>query len=179
MNRGFVRFARGVAGVPMLALAGAFMACSSASGPEVKVPNGAVSLEVRSFEDAGIPTFISAYGYPDRERIVIRTAAAWEEAWNRLTSNIYPKPPVPEVSFDSEMVILATMGAHPTGGNSIAVEEVAEDEGTVYVLVHETLPGANCITTQAVTAPATPVRVPRRDGPVVFLERRTTTDCRG
>lgn len=179
MDRGFVRLARGVAGVSLLALGGTLMACSSASGPEAKVPEGAVSLEVRSFEDMGPPTFISAYGYRDRERIVIRTVDAWAEAWNRLTSNMAPKPPVPEVSFESEMVILATMGARPTGGHSIAVEEVAEDEGTVYVMVHETLPSGKCVTTQAVTAPATPVRVPRRDGPVVFLERRTTTDCQG
>lgn len=169
MNRVFVRAAA-------VAVAVVFAGCSSVSEP-VGPPEGSANLLILPFEGRDVAGFI--YGsLRSRERLVVRTTEAWEEIWSRMTSNYTPQPPAPEVDFESEMVIIASMGSRPTGGFGINVVQVAESEGTVYVVVNETSPGSRCMTTQALTSPVTAVRVQRRDGPVTFLERESVSDCR-
>jgi hypothetical protein len=157
--------------VMMLAVAVSMAGCDgSATAPRVPADAAALSsnrLEVRSYS-----------GYTERERLVIRTAAGWTAAWAQITRNVSPRPPAPTINFDQEMVILVAMGQRPTGGYSISIEGVYDASGRLFAEVRERSPGDSCGTTQAVTAPVDAVRVPRRDGAVIFVERTETVVCR-
>jgi hypothetical protein len=117
-------------------------------------------------------------GIDDRLREVIRDGEAWNAFWSAAMENRQPTPETPAVDFESEMVIVASMGRRGTGGYSIAIEDVTRDsEGDLTVVVRETAPGSNCFLIQAFTAPVTAVKVPRGEGEVTFLERTERTEC--
>jgi hypothetical protein len=88
------------------------------------------------------------------------------------------KPPLPEVDFSREMLIVAAMGQQPSL-YEIIIERACEVDNQLEVLVRSTkfLPcGA-----YAGLLPETVdiVRLPKTDLPVVFRETEVTSDCKG
>jgi hypothetical protein len=125
---------------------------------------------------------IAAYlysGMKDRHRLAVPDSQAWTALWRQVTQNILPPVPVPAIDFNTDAVIIASMGMRPTGGYSIEIESVQAAEGTLYVTVLERSPGTNCVVTQAVTAPVHAVRVPRQSflASVVFTEKTEVQNC--
>ncbi len=116
-------------------------------------------------------------GITERRRSVIVDQAAWEALWDEIQTFVMPKPPVPSIDFGSRMVILATMGERTSGGHSISVIEVAEDQENLYVVVEEATPGVECMTTDVITTPAVAVSVPRSSGTVLFVEQEIAYPC--
>lgn len=116
-------------------------------------------------------------GFSERQRLVIEDVESWKAFWEQLHSNISPSPPAPPVDFDNRVVIAAAMGRRPTGGYAIRIEEISRVGDDLRVIVVETSPGPTCMTTQALSAPATAVSVPRPAEQVVFVEEAETLDC--
>jgi hypothetical protein len=116
-------------------------------------------------------------GIRERRRDVITDPAEWEALWDEITTHVMPKPPAPEIDFDSRMVIFASMGERTSGGHTIAVLEAAQEDGSLYVVVEEATPGIQCMTTDVVTTPAVAVSVPRGSGTVLFVEREIAYPC--
>lgn len=112
----------------------------------------------------------------ERERRVLRSPAEWQSYWRRLDP-AEPGSSAPAVNFDTSSVVVAAMGRRPTGGYSVAVREVGRSAAGLEVTVEEIAPGPGCITTQAFTAPAVAVKIPRVDGPVRFREVTQTRSC--
>jgi hypothetical protein len=150
---------------------------SATAPPAANVPSDAAELSGTRVLEGSLFQFRAFSGYTERQRLVIRTAEQWAQAWARITQNISPPQPAPPVDFDHEMVILVAMGQRPTGGYSITVEGVYDADGRTFAEVRERSPGAGCGTTQAFTQPIDAVRVPRRDGAVIFVERAETIVC--
>lgn len=151
------------------------LATGCSAGVSTGIPIGAAALEVRE-----LPAPFAQYlhsGQAERQRLVIRDAVALAQFWSTLTAGITPQPPVPLVDLDAEMVIVAAMGTRPSGGFSIHIDHVYEQDGRVTVVVREVSPAASCIVTGALTAPVAAVRVPRRGGQVSFIERSATQRC--
>jgi hypothetical protein len=119
----------------------------------------------------------SAARFTTRERLVIRTPEAWAEAWARLNASTAPVPPVPEVDFSREMVVLAALGTRRTGGHAASISGATLDGDTLRVEVRETAPGQGCMTTQALTYPVAVARVARHDGAVAFDDQVAARDC--
>jgi hypothetical protein len=164
--------------VMTLAVAVSMAGCDgSATAP--RVPRDAAALSSSHvLEGTLLYQFRSYSGYTERERLVIRTPEQWSAAWARITQGSSSAPSAPAVDFDHEMVVLVAMGRRPTGGYSITVDGVYDSGGRIFAEVREKSPGAGCIVTQAFTAPIDAVRVPRRDGTVIFVERAETVVCR-
>lgn len=138
-----------------------------------EIPSSAVDLEAQPLTTGSSP----ASQIEDSRRVVLKTAAEWERYWALFYGNVSPTPPTPVIAFESEMVVIATSGMRASGGYTIQIEGVFESEGEVLVAVLETSPGALCMSTQALTAPATAVRVSASDSPVRFVERSEETPC--
>lgn len=168
------------------ALKSAFVVCAVSSiaacgsveslGPEwPDLPDGAVTLQFDLQEEVHTA---QTSGIADRRRLVIRTRNAWESFWSELTGILVPPPDVPAIDFDQRMLVVATMGLRNTGGYSISIAGIFEGDGAIIVRVLESSPGPTCITTQALTAPATAVSLARSDATVEFQEATNTIDCR-
>jgi len=105
-------------------------------------------------------------------RLVIKSRDEFSDFWKRLTAPVPPGrwvPPLPEIDFSKEMIVVAAMGSRPSSGYLIFIDGACEVEGQVEVFVSsvESTCGAEL---GVVTAPADAVRLPRSDLPIVFRE---------
>jgi hypothetical protein len=114
--------------------------------------------------------------FTDPARLVIRDAATWQRTWDSLW-NIRPSPPLPDVDFSRDMVIVVAMGIRSSGGHSIVIESAAADGANVTIHLLMETPGPNCVSTMALTSPVDVARVSRANGEVQFRERTAVRDC--
>jgi hypothetical protein len=116
-------------------------------------------------------------GYEEPTRLVVRSQEEWTRVWATLVARQSPTPPLPEVDFGTEMLLVAAMGTRNTGGYTIDIPTAVTRDGTLTAKVREESPGPNCILTQAVTTPAVVVRALRHDGSVEFVEEDGVHTC--
>jgi hypothetical protein len=116
-------------------------------------------------------------GMTDSARVVIRTETAWREAWQRLWATAQPKPPVPPVDFQRDLLVVAALGLRPTGGYGIVVDSAYRHADHVEVVIRKISPGSACIVTMATTQPVDVARLPATQQPVRFRERLEVRNC--
>ena len=122
-----------------------------------------------------VNSFPSTEGF----RLVIRNRDEFSDFWKRLTARAEPSgwvPPLPEIDFSKEIIVVAAMGTRPTSGYGIIIDGVCEANGQVEVFVTSYDNAACSMQLQVVTAPADAVRLPRTDLPIVF--RETQVSCK-
>jgi hypothetical protein len=139
----------------------------------------------------GVPTFPppaqlyydDAGGIPDSVRLVVRGQRDWEDVWSRATSRRADPPPLPEVDFSQDMVLIAAAGQMATG-DRIYIDDLSvrrqltadDDPEDVLDIVVQTIKG--CGRFAGETYPVEIVRVLRFDGPITWVEQsRTNPDC--
>lgn len=161
-----------IATIVTFGLLSTFAACSSSSPSEPRVlyDSGDLNSTAVILHD-----YYSGLQTP--ERVVVRDQSHWASVWDTTSAYQIPVPPVPTVDFSQEMVIVAALGAHPTGGYDISIDSVVVDSGAAEVFVVATAPGTGCVTTQAVTQPVTMLKIAAIEGAVRFHERTQTQSC--
>jgi hypothetical protein len=122
--------------------------------------------------------FASSSGITGERRLDIRSFAAWDAQWRRVTARHGNPPPPPPVDFSREMVLMAAMGPRPTGGYRVIIDRVLPRTDALEAFVRHVSPGPRCGTTQAVTSPVDIVRVPATTKPVRWVVEQEVLDCR-
>jgi hypothetical protein len=145
-------------------------------GPEMTV---LVSLPLR-FGGTRPPPLPWVHSFPTDKplRLVIKSREEFSDFWKRLTSPVPPggwAPPLPEIDFSKEMIVVSAMGSRPSTGYSIFIDGVCEANGQVEVFV-SSVEGSCGVEMGIVTTPADAVRLPRSDSPIVF--RETQLGCK-
>lgn len=107
-------------------------------------------------------------GYVDSERLVIETEGEWKEVWEKVVGFQIPKPKLPEVDFETEMIIAVFMGEQRTGGYSIDITRIIKEEEEIVVQVKEKHPDPDLLVTMALTQPYHIVVVKSSPLPVRF-----------
>ncbi|HEU4508677.1 MAG TPA: hypothetical protein VFR78_10595 [Pyrinomonadaceae bacterium] len=108
----------------------------------------------------------------DQTRLVVRDRDTWVQVWSRI--NRPPEPPLPEIDFAREMLVVAAMGWRPSSGYRIIIEKayLHEQYPRLEVVVrsidNSKCPGLGHFT--VITAPIDIVRLPQTDRGVVFRE---------
>jgi hypothetical protein len=117
-------------------------------------------------------------GISQRTRLVIRDRVEFNELWQQIVRQISDKPPLPEVDFSREMLIVAAMGQQPSL-YEIIIDSACEVDNQLEVLVRSTkfLPCGAYLGLLPETVDI--VRLPKTDRPVVFRETEVTSDCNG
>ena len=95
---------------------------------------------------------------------VITTQEEWMNFWESVSPN---DGPVPQIDFDKKMVIAVLMGQKSTGGYSIEITNVIEQENDVIVKIKEISPGPNCGADAVLTSPYHIIEVSKSVMPVV------------
>lgn len=116
-------------------------------------------------------------GVTTPQDLVIRDSADWRALWQLIHANQEPVPPLPDVDFGQEMILAAALGTQSAGGYNVLLSQATEDGSGVHVQVIETSPGADCITTLALSQPVDLARAPKRDAPVQFTITRQVRHC--
>jgi hypothetical protein len=157
-----------------LVLVGAALgaACSASIVPGE--PGRAVPL-VRLRAEPYSFTYYSGLDQP--ERIVVRDEAAWREIWAAIWRQASPEPPLPEVDFSQDMLVVVALGERLTGGFGILADSAFATEDELVIRVRTIAPGARCGTTQALTQPVDVARVPRAELAVRFRDQPEVHEC--
>lgn len=129
-------------------------------GLEFVVPRTLVPFETI---DQGVDS-----GYREPGAHVVRTDVEWQQAWDRHTALVSPKPARPLINFGADLVIAVFLGERPTGGFTVTVTAITKRPDALHVLVEETVPSPDTMVTQALTVPYHFVRLKRTDLPIKF-----------
>lgn len=124
----------------------------------------------------GIPFRTIARGYQSglagEGVTVARDVDAWRAMWNRHTSTELPRPELPQVDFQRDMVVCVLLGQRPTFGYSIEIETLTEDaQKALLVATRDTHPAKDAILNQVITQPFHMITTARRDGDVKLAPR--------
>ena len=145
-----------------------------AAGCTAKRPLGVIVLPMERLT----PQYRDQYtGLTSPARLVVEEARSFEEIWSRAFGTYQPPPPLPDVDFAREVVIVAALGEPSTGGYLIRVTGAIATSAGVLVAVESTAP-AGCAVSAAQTQPLDIVKIPRRARTFRFEESSVARRCR-
>ncbi len=106
--------------------------------------------------------------HDDSEDYVIKETSEWSNLWDIVYSTVTPKPDLPIIEFNDEMIIAVFMGYRSSGGYSIEITKIVEKENSIEIFVTETspLPGSNV--TDGIEHPHHIVKTEKVDKEVIF-----------
>jgi hypothetical protein len=148
-----------------------------AAAPVPRAPLGPVPVQARLLYDNG-------GGIRDSGQVVVRDVAALREVWQRATSTQSSPPPVPDVDFGRDMVILVSAG-RMAPGDEIHVDSAGTRRERTPAGREQELLAVHYTITQGCTRinrdayPVEVVRIRHYAGEVRFLGRRErAANCR-
>ena len=107
-------------------------------------------------------------GISDAVEAAVTSKEEWGIFWEKHASTQSPAPVLPDIPFDTDMVIYVFCGERSSGGHSVSIKSIEASGGNLKV-VYETIsppPGGVC--TMAMTQPHHMVRLKKCDLPVTF-----------
>ena len=113
-------------------------------------------------------------GVKDRRGEIISRESRWAEVWDEIVSQRSPKPPRPNVDFDSRILIFAGLGETADSCKGVRVAEVERRGGALAIAIAETRPPAGCTCPPMIVQPVHVVSVPRAATDATFQWRSVT-----
>ena len=132
---------------------------------------------VRGLDSGELLLHLGYSGFGEPARLVVGDSAEWAARWATAFARQTSIPALPTVNFARDMVLVAALGARPSGGYDIAIEGVAPEEAGAVVLVTSTVPSDECGYTAAITTPVVMLRVGAVADGIRFLEEAETRSC--
>jgi len=124
-----------------------------------------------------INTTASPSGDTPQRFEVIRSQGRLDTVWSDLFDPNSPPSPAPTLDFDSEMVIVYSMGTQSNGCYSAEISTVRAQGEAALVEVDEKEPASDCVCTFSLVKPFHVIRLDGREGPVSLCVRRTELSC--
>ncbi|MDH4260164.1 MAG: protease complex subunit PrcB family protein [Gammaproteobacteria bacterium] len=116
-------------------------------------------------------------GIDEAGQFVVRNSDDWAALWQRVHSRMRPVPPLPEVDFERETMIVAAAGQRRTGGYSIRIDRAWREGTATIIVVHAETPGSGCIVANAFTSAVDIARLPVTPGPIEFRLESVARAC--
>ncbi len=116
-------------------------------------------------------------GITDRKNHVIKTQEDWEKLWEKTYSIQTPKPKLPKIDFNKEMIIGIFSGEHNSGGYDIEITEIKKHKGEINASFFYVSPGPKCEVTSALTQPYRFIKLKKTSKNIVFKGFEGTRDC--
>ena len=109
-------------------------------------------------------------GKKDTVAQVITTQQDWEQLWKQHVSVLVPQPPVPEIDFETEVVVAIFAGEKKSGGYATVIKKVSAELNDVVVRYKLTDPQPNSFTIQVITQPYVMLKMDKPTGTVRLLK---------
>lgn len=120
-----------------------------------------------------------AVGFSGSDYQLVTDGTQLLSLWSRAHGSQLTVPQVPRVDFQRETLVAIFVGTRSTGGYSVNVNQVTEENGELYLDVTFGSPAPGAITTQALTSPWIMVRVLRSGYEVAWLRDAATGNLIG
>ncbi len=104
--------------------------------------------------------------------MVIKDIEKLDSLWNVVFKTRIPKPDLPEVNFEKEMVLAVFMGYIPTGGYSVSIENIYAKGCKVIVERKVVTPEPDELVTMDETQPFHIVKTKKTDKEIVFVKHK-------
>lgn len=119
-----------------------------------------------------LPVKTVAKGFNSLEKqkteLIIKSHEELKNLWNIIYATQLDKPPLPNIDFDTNIIIGIFLGEKPTAGFSIEVQKIMEENGKIIVYIEETSPPQDSFQAQIITEPYHVIQIPKMDKPVVY-----------
>jgi hypothetical protein len=99
----------------------------------------------------------------DSRQIVVRNAGQWAELWAEHIAGQSPTPPLPSVSFATDMIVAVFLGERATSGYAVSIARVEDRGDEVVVSVEVMNPSRDAFVLDVLTSPFHIVTVPRSE----------------
>jgi hypothetical protein len=109
-------------------------------------------------------------GKKDATAQVIADVKTWEQLWKQHVSVLVPQPPVPEIDFESEVVVAIFAGEKKSGGYSVMIKDASAVVNDIVIKYRLTEPQPNSFTIQVITQPFIMLKMDKPAG-MVKLEK--------
>ncbi|HYH08887.1 MAG TPA: hypothetical protein VEK11_17675 [Thermoanaerobaculia bacterium] len=117
-------------------------------------------------------------GITQRRAEVIALQSRWVQVWDEMMSTRSPKPPVPQVDFETKILILAAYGETGDACRDVEIERVDRRSGALEVSIADKRRAPNCPVCPPVTAqPVHVVSVERAATGVNYTWLNRTDGC--
>jgi hypothetical protein len=114
----------------------------------------------------------------------VRSYHEWVSYWKSLgprigqTARIAPASvPQPEIDFSNNIVLVASPGCKPSGGYTVQIGSIQQDESGLTVNVIEQEPGNGCAVTSMVTHPMMHALIPQTGMKINFKIVKKIHNC--
>lgn len=108
-------------------------------------------------------------GYTFPSKFIIETEVQWEEVWDKIHRFRLPRPELPKIDFETEMVIAVFMGVQKSGSYDIRIVEILQAEKEIRVMVRQREPSPDTVQTMALTQPYHVVVIEKSPLPIRFI----------
>ncbi|MDQ3143328.1 MAG: protease complex subunit PrcB family protein [Pseudomonadota bacterium] len=115
--------------------------------------------------------------FSNAQRLDVRTRRGWNLQWKRLVGKSGSRLSMPQIDFRREMVLIATMGAQPSGGYRVEIEKLIERPKDIQAIVRHLSPGPRCGAIAVITHPMDMVRIQASHKPVHWVVIEQSIDC--
>lgn len=115
--------------------------------------------------------------FTERENRLFTDQQAFQAFWDDLHGNVEPKPALPQIDFESEIVIAVLLGLRNSGGYAVSIERVVQQNDAVGVEVKEEIPGATCSTATVMSSPYHIIKLRRLSGEFIYVNDQQETTC--
>jgi protease stability complex PrcB-like protein len=109
-------------------------------------------------------------GVREPAQVVIRNRDDWVAFWERHTRTQAESPSAPPVDFSADMVVALFMGERGAAGHAIEITRVERTDSSLAIHYRTRGPDPGAMLAQVLTQPFHAIRLPRVDGPVMFVE---------
>ena len=116
-------------------------------------------------------------GITDKKNQVITNQKDWEKLWNKTYSIQSPKPKLPEIDFNKEMIVGLFSGEHNSGGYDLEITEIKKNKGEINVSFFYVSPGPKCDVTSALTQPYCFIKLKKSNKKILFKAYEGNRDC--
>ena len=144
---------------------------------EVGLKTTGPSMPLRTGGTRRFPTF--SFKTEKAFRLVVKNRDQYVEFWKRFIAAMSPgnwTPPIPEIDFSKEMLVVSANGMRPSSGYWTIIDGACEADGQVEIFISNVDDGRCSGVFGVVTYPADAVLMPRTDLPIVF--RETQISCK-
>lgn len=107
-------------------------------------------------------------GMTDSKFIVIKEETTLNEIYKLINKSKSPGIKIPIINFEKETVLVLFLGEKSSGGHSISVEQILDENEKVTVKYKVTLPKLGEMVTTVMTQPYCIIKIPKTLKEVVF-----------
>lgn len=105
---------------------------------------------------------------------IVSRPEPWMAMWDSIVLGQTPKPPMPAIDFEKNILIVATLGETPDSCKHVRIDQVVRRNGALDVTISEVRPPASCTCPPVVVQPVHVVSVPRAALGANYLWRTVT-----